>query len=805
MRFSPISFFKQRLVGKMVIVFLLLSLLPLVTIQAITYWYTRGELIRGVQQSELRLAKDVARILDIMMNERIRDLKNWSNARIIKAGLNPEPGHATEEFLSNQVKTTGDYYLIMVLDRTGKCVAASVPAVLGQFVGDKDSFKKTITGKFHVDDFHKSDLLAKFFPKSGGWTMTFSAPVMVDDKVNGVLVGYLDWTGTVQRLVSTVKVGQTGYAYLANRKTDLIAHPATTNYMVNLAGPKLNLPKLSQAFIDNAEGTIEYEFVNVKTGHLDDKIVGYARTKGYQEFHSLGWTVGVGADKGELLQKMQEALFRMTLINLSMILAVILLSVIISRLISKPIVNTSQVMDAIVKDLDLGRRAVSTTHDETSQMVTAFNSMLSRIQEVFGRIKDDVGLVTVSVGKIAETSSNIVRNATNQAERARDVFNRVQVMGATAQEVQSNARINLGLADRTSKDISEMALSIQEVSKKAQTQLEQAQEAFAVVAAMGELARAISSNSEKQTSASTNTAQLVSQLAESTNDVSKNVVDSAQQARTGSQLAHDGGQAAIRVVDGMKNVAESTNQVNEIIEVISDIAEQTNLLALNAAIEAARAGEYGRGFAVVADKVRRLAERTADSTREIAGLIEDCNQKVADGSLLAEENRHALSRIVETIDKTSLLISDISMASIDQAKGVKEILETMDILKSLAVDITRLAVEQVQRRELAETAMMKLRGLSDGIYTVSSAQVSDAENILNEMGLVSDHAAGIVEMTTKQTGRSADLRAIIETMAEVAAKNAERADNSLKMADELTIFTNGLVEIIGQFKIPETR
>lgn len=165
----------------------------------------------------------------------------------------------------------------------------------------------------------------------------------------------------------------------------------------------------------------------------------------------------------------------------------------------------------------------------------------------------------------------------------------------------------------------------------------------------------------------------VEQLIVSVEVISKNAADSKAQADGTVALAKGGGATVAEAVNSMRLIQKSSEQINDIIQVISEIASQTNLLALNAAIEAARAGEHGLGFAVVADEVRKLAERSSEAAKEITQLIKESSRRVIEGANLSEKVGESLRSIVDAVDKTAAGIAMIASSTETQASSAAEV------------------------------------------------------------------------------------------------------------------------------------
>jgi twitching motility protein PilJ len=228
-----------------------------------------------------------------------------------------------------------------------------------------------------------------------------------------------------------------------------------------------------------------------------------------------------------------------------------------------------------------------------------------------------------------------------------------------------------------------------------------------------QISEQLNSAARRQASEIEETSLAVVDLSQSVQKVSANAVESANVAQQSLHAAEKGQQAVQNTISGMntlreqiqetskriKRLGESSQEIGEIVELISDITEQTNVLALNAAIQAASAGEAGRGFSVVAEEVQRLAERSAEATKQIAAIVktiqsdtqdtvaamEISTQAVVEGAKLSDAAGQTLNEIGEVSKKLANLIADISSTTQSQAEATSKVAETMQEIRNISM------------------------------------------------------------------------------------------------------------------------
>ncbi|SFT55292.1 methyl-accepting chemotaxis protein-2, aspartate sensor receptor [Kosakonia arachidis] len=185
--------------------------------------------------------------------------------------------------------------------------------------------------------------------------------------------------------------------------------------------------------------------------------------------------------------------------------------------------------------------------------------------------------------------------------------------------------------------------------------------------------RDLSARTEEQASSIEQTASSMEQISATVKNTGDNTANASQLSAKASDAVTDNGKLMTSLTQEIQNISSSADKMSDIINLIDSIAFQTNILALNAAVEAARAGEHGKGFAVVAQEVRNLAQKTANSSKEIRTLIENSTQQSVRGLEMVRQVNGKMDELVQNVDSVTSILKEIEQASLEQSDGVHQI------------------------------------------------------------------------------------------------------------------------------------
>ncbi len=332
---------------------------------------------------------------------------------------------------------------------------------------------------------------------------------------------------------------------------------------------------------------------------------------------------------------------------------------------------------------------------------------------------------------------------------------------ASSSEVTDHIQQMSDATEETSSNIEEMTFTIKEVAR----------------------------NIDELSALSEETAAAMNQMDASIRQVENNAVETAKLSEEVNKDADHGVDAISRTIAGINKIKETSEssteaiksleskieEIGDILSVIDEVAEQTNLLALNAAIIAAQAGEHGRGFAVVANEIKDLAERTGNSTKEIAalikgvqdetkhavGVIEQGTVHVEQGVALSYEADNALRKILESVGHSMIMIKGIAQATVEQTQSSKQVAEAITKIAQNVQQISMATNEQAHGSEQLVQAANKMRLISEHVERSSTEQGKACQDINNALLEMNQVISGVAEYSKSSRGNFDNFQASV--------------------------------------------
>lgn len=455
-------------------------------------------------------------------------------------------------------------------------------------------------------------------------------PVIVNGQLNGIVFGTIE-LDVLSKLLGSFQFMDTGYVYVIDQDGVLLAHAGQSDQIGKL---DLSKPEAAQIVDERLMNGFKGSLESTDATSVDYRMNGVDMKAVMTPVNLEGrrWVVTAAAPAAEIgatANTLLKILFGVAVVVILVVIGVVCM---VANRMATPIQHLRDEC-ALINSGDLrAQEQVVSSNDELGALANGFVQMRKTIRDLLHSIQSNAEQLAASFEQLTAASQQ-------SAEAANHVAGSIsEIAGGVTKQSES--------ADAAGSTVEEMAGRIGNVSNEAKA-----------IAAVAD--------------------QTVTRVAEGRKSIADVVGDMDKiNNHTGTV------QASINAL------AQSSDEISNIVGIISNIAGQTNLLALNAAIEAARAGEQGRGFAVVAEEVRKLAEESAKSTQQIADLVAKIQQDMGEAVTASRESSVGVERGIKSVHSVDAVFESILISIQTLSGSVTEVAKNLQETSTHTAQIT---------------------------------------------------------------------------------------------------------------------
>lgn len=506
--------------------------------------------------------------------------------------------------------------------------------------------------------------------EDGSLIMIFAVPIKENNEVIGVLAAIKD-ANSLSNMVEGVIYEKTGYAYIINEEGTIIGHKNR-----DLVLKEYNLIENSEADGNSKElAKLTKEMIAGKSGVGEYDFLGEHKLMGYMPIEGTTWSLAVTSSTKESLGMLEDMKTKF----LWAIGIFLLIGIVVAYFIGKSIV-----MPIIA----------ATEHAQ----IIASRDLTRKVPEVFLAKEDEVGKLAKSFQYMTNNMRDLISSLMESSEH----------VALSSEELTA-------ISEQSSKATEQVARTIDEIAQGAGEQARNTEEgSFKTI----ELGKMIEKDQNYLMELNTSSERVIKLIHEG-QGIIKDLAEKTDESEDATR----------EIYEGILKTNESSKQIGYASNVITSIAEQTNLLALNAAIEAARAGEAGKGFAVVAEEIRKLAEQSTASTKEIDTVVKELQVNAENSVEIMEKVKHITNNQVEkvgvtkvkydqignAIDRTMEMIEKLNISGKEMDKKKDEIIEIMQNLSAIAEENAAGTQQTSAVTEEQSASMEEIANSSEGL------------------------------------------------------------------------------------------
>ncbi len=617
----------------------------------ISYMISKKSLKSALTGQIHQIAGSTVDVMRSWVNDRTLDIDNWGQQNIFSSALKDSfVGKAARKSASAQLLGMNDdykyYEAIGVADANGEIIASSDEATIGTIkINDRDYFQQAMQGETFVSGVVESRA-------TGKPVFMISAPIKEQDTVAGVLFSVVDMAFFSAQFIDTIKVGESGYAFVFNKEGLILAHPDKANVL------KLNLNDLDfgPEMMARGQGLLEYSYE------------GKEKIAELNTFDQMGWTLAVSTTSDEIY----ASVTRLGRVNALLVTVVVLVTTVaiflIANTVAKPINKVvAGLKDAAEGEGDLTKRLNVRSGDEVGELARWFDLFIEKVQTIIRDVAANADQVASSSRDLSAISGQMLASAEQTTQKSRTVSasademsSNMDSVAAAMEQTSSNVQLVAAAAEEMTSTISQIAGNTEKAHMVTRDAVTQAEKTSSQVGDLGQAAEEIGK-----------VVETITDISDQVNLLALNAtIEAARAGEAGKgfavvaneikELAKQTAAATGEIKQRVESIQTSTdgtvvqighitrivNEVNEIVGIIASAVEEQSVTTQEIADNVAHAS---RGINEVNDNVAQSSNAVSVIAGEIMEVTQSADQ-MSDSSGQIKVSAEALAKLAEHLD-----------------------------------------------------------------------------------------------------------------------------------------------------------